>query len=128
MAAKVKEAPLSSLLAGAGGVAAGCYAMGCPPQKMCYGAAAYAAGAGVALMSPLCEADKEPRGLGYGSCNALVGEGKPYAITRDHVAGLVVMVGTMMYFDADWKQIAAAAVRATGGSVAAQYGYEAYNK
>ena len=43
---KVKEAPLSSLLAGAGGVAAGCYAMGCPPQKMCHGAAAYAAGAG----------------------------------------------------------------------------------
>ena len=92
------------------------------------GAAAYAAGAGVALMSPLCEEDKERRGMNYGSCNALVGEGKPYAITRDHLAGLVVMVGTMMYFDADWKQIAAAAVGATGGSVAAQYGYEAYNK
>ena len=66
--------------------------------------------------------------MNYGHCDALVGAGKGYAITRDHLAGLVVMVSTMMYFDADWKQIAAAAVGATGGSFAAQFGYEQYNK
>ena len=125
--ASIKDAPVSSLLAGSGGAALGCYLIGCSDRKMMYGATAYAVGAGAALMSPLCS-DKGTikRGLeGSGAkCNALMdGNGDTWTPTRDTLAGLVALVGVMFYLDADWKQIASAVAGATAGSTAAQAVY-----
>lgn len=124
--ASIKDAPVSSLLAGSGGAALGCYLIGCSDRKMMYGATAYAVGAGVALMSPLCEASKVKRGLegSAASCGAVVeGYSPTWTPTRDTLAGLVALAGVMFYLDADWKQIASTVAGAMVGSTAAQAVY-----
>ena len=51
------DVPVSTLIAGGGGTAAGLYAYGASNHKIMCGSVGYVVGAGLALASPLCGTD-----------------------------------------------------------------------
>lgn len=128
----VKDVPVSTLLAGGLGGAGGVWAMGGSEKQMICGAGGYALGAMVALGSGLCDAAagdttsksaKRAYGSGSTSCLVMFPDNKEYGITRDTLAGLVVMIPALWWCNANWKEMLAGVAGAGVASTGVQYWY-----
>ena len=91
------DPPVSTLLAGGAGTAAGLYAYGSSNHKVMCGSVAWAVGSGLALASPLCKdalikdsATIKDAIRGYNSqvkCRVIFPDNAEYGLTVDSAAG-----------------------------------------
>ena len=125
------DVPVSTLIAGGGGTAAGLYAYGASNHKIMCGSVGYVVGAGLALASPLCGTDYMRKGgiiasRGYGGaarCNVIFPKDATWGLTTDTAIGCLTAVAALAYCDANMGQILSAVGGGLVGSTAIQYAY-----
>lgn len=124
------DPPVSSLLAGGAGTAAGLYAYGSSNHKVMCGSVAWAVGSGLALASPLC-ADTfgkvyttAERGYAKSAkCRIIFPDNAEYGLTVDSAAGALAAIAALMYCDANMGQVLAGVAGGLVTSTGIQYAY-----
>jgi len=126
------DPPVSSLLAGGAGTAAGLYAYGSSNHKVMCGSMAWAVGSGLALASPLCKDAMIKTGKeanrsysGTATCRVIFPDNAEYGLTVDSAAGALATIASLMYCDANMGQVLAGVAGGLVGSTGIQYAYAA---
>jgi hypothetical protein len=127
------DPPVSSLLAGGAGTAAGLYAYGSSNHKVMCGSVAWAVGSGLALASPLCKdslikqsSTTKDASRSYGGnvkCRVIFPDNAEYGLTVDSAAGALATIASLMYCDANMGQVLAGVAGGLIGSTGIQYAY-----
>jgi len=129
------DPPVSMLLAGGAGTAAGLYAYGSSNHKVMCGSVAWAVGSGLALTSPLCTgttfslSNAEDALRGYGgkghaaTCKVLFPQDTKYSLTVDSAAGALAAIAALMYCDTNMGQVLSGVAGGLVASTAIQYAY-----
>ena len=125
------DPPVSSLLAGGAGTAAGLYAYGSSNHKVMCGSVAWAVGSGLALASPLCTGDTLTSGTtsaerAYGKaakCKVIFPDNAKYGLTVDSAAGALATIAALMYCDANMGQVLSGVAGGLVASTGLQYAY-----
>ena len=124
------DPPVSSLLAGGAGTAAGLYAYGSSNHKVMCGSIAWAVGSGLALASPLCGTAMIKTGEvanrsygGQAKCRVIFPDNAEYGLTVDSAAGALATIASLMYCDANMGQVLAGVAGGLIGSTGIQYAY-----